>query len=240
MNIMTQEQYVQYAKSFTFSIGESYLHNSGEYVIDSMNNEKILVTFKDGSKKEFGKEMAKKIHLNKTLEVLKPYISKSSHSKIIGEDKPFIEGNFKQEDFAWTLGAFARYSNIRAEVGGTENIEKFVKRYGSYVENITISNIKKNTNILFPERYKFGQELRIAIPSVIVKNKRFCLPGLGHIEESTKEKKTIKINNCRLVWQLIERWGFQFAKTQNYKRISDYIEEQYKKDFEDGYSLVID
>jgi len=234
----TQVEYVEYAKSFSFIVGESYLHNWGEYKVLSIKGDKLYVIFANSEKKELTKDLAKKIHLNKVLEVMKPNIMKPQNFKYIAEDKPYAE-EFNYENFMWTLGTFARYVNLKAEVGGEKHIDKFVKRYGNSVGSTTKKELEFNNNILFIQRYKTGQELRLHIPSKIIKDKRFCLPGIGHIEESTKEKTVHKINNCQLVWMLIERWGFQLSSQQNYSRIFANIKEEFQFYFNDGYSFKV-
>jgi hypothetical protein len=236
LKVITQEEYVKYVKCFIFEVGKTYFNKNGDLTVDSIGDELISVTFSDGIKKDINKKFAIKSHLDIYLDKLKSYIGKSKHSKYIAEDKPFTE-EFCEENFYWTLGAFARYLNLKAEVGGKAHIEKFVKRYTNCVEGIS-DNIKSIDNILFVSDHKNGQELRMHIPSFIVNNKNFCLPGVGHIEESTKKKSVVKINNTSLSWMLIEKYGFMFVKTQNLRRILGFINPQKHTFFQEGYKYV--
>jgi len=235
--VITQEEYVKYVKCFIFEVGKTYFNKNGDLTVDSIGDELIGVTFFDGIKKDINKKFAIKSHLDIYLDKLKSYIGKSKHSKYIAEDKPFTE-EFCEENFYWTLGALARYLSLKAEVGGKVHIEKFIKRYAGCVEGVDENNIKGFDNILIVSDNKNGQELRMSIPSFIVNNKKFCLPGVGHIEESTKNKSVVKINNTSLSWMLIERYGFMFVKTQNLRRILGFINPQKQSFFQEGYTYV--
>lgn len=235
--VITQEEYVKYVKCFVFEVGKSYFNKNGDLIVDSISDELISVTFSNGVKKDINKKFAIKSHLDIYLDKLKAYIGKSKHTKYIGENKPFTE-EFCEEKFYWTLGALTRYLNLKAEVGGKDHIEKFIKRYAGCVDGIDNNSIKNIDNILIVSDNKNGQELRMSIPSFIVNNKNFCLPGVGHIEESTKKKSIVKINNTLLSWMLIEKYGFMFVKTQNLRRILGYINPQKQAFFQEGYSYV--
>ncbi|MCK9442546.1 MAG: hypothetical protein M0Q13_14145 [Methanothrix sp.] len=235
--IINFEEYVKYSKNFSFNVGESYFNNLGKYVVNSISNEYINVLFEDGTKKDINKKIATRQYLDIYLDMLKPYIALKNNNKYIAEDKPFKD-DFNEEDFSWTLGAFSRYINLKAEVGGKDHVKKFIERYSKSVYDANEENIRLNNNILFVNDNKNGQELRISIPSYIVKNKRFCLPGVGHIEESTKNKPVVKINNTRIAWMLIEKYGFIFGKTQNYRKILSTINPNHKTAFLEGYSFV--
>jgi len=237
LKVITQEEYVKYVKCFIFEVGKTYFNKNGDLTVDSIGDELIGVTFFDGIKKDINKKFAIKSHLDIYLDKLKSYIGKSKHSKYIAEDKPFTE-EFCEENFYWTLGALARYLSLKAEVGGKAHIEKFIKRYTCCIDGIDNESIKNIDNILFVSDHKNGQELRMYIPSFIVNNKKFCLPGVGHIEESTKKKSVVKINNTSLSWMLVEKYGFMFVKTQNLRRILGFINPHKQSFFQEGYTYV--
>lgn len=237
---MTMQEYKEICKNFKFEIGSKYKHNLGDYEVLRIECDKLFVRFEDDSTRHLTLNLAQRSHLKRLLDEIVPEVPIRKHSVCFDTDKPFATSEYNEENFYWTLGALVRCIKLRAEIGGIKHIEKFIKRYSDIlVSQVTLESLRSNSCILFPEQHKTGHELRMAIPAALYVDPKFCLPGIGHIEHSTKSKAKVRINNNNLIWFLVSHHNFRFSETQNYKQIENSIPERQLDNFHSGYSTII-
>lgn len=186
-------------KESDFEIGRRYRHRNGIYEVLRRERERLVVRFDSGEERTLDAEIAARI---------------SSNIEI--EERTQLPGGLHEsqlQDFSWTLGAICKTGFLSAEVP-PQSESGFQSDYRAVAGNVDFNTLEGYFPISEGGYNKWGCELRIEFPEMMLSNSRFVVP-VGVNVVSGHSPGIARINNNGFWWHLVNQLGFRLGPKQN-------------------------
>jgi hypothetical protein len=210
-------------KAIVFIVGSRYANRNGEYEILSIDGDKMLIRYDDGTSQEVSVSTQARISKNMAIEasLVSPY-----HISQEAKNKKFYE----------SIGFLASHATMLEAIVPPHSLKGFVKDY-SNIKGTNPRDGQAGFYVHNPYADKWGCELRVTFSATKIERDNLILGPDVNIVIDPANTNSWRINNNGFWWSLL-RFGFEMGYKQNIAIIRNSIPSKYRENFDNGVNIT--
>lgn len=204
-----------------FLVGSRYANRRGEYEVLSIDGDKMLIRYDDGTRQEVSVSTQARISQNMALEATRvsPYPASQEA---------------RNQQFYESIGFLAMRATMLEAIVPPHSLDGFARDYAN-IKGVAPRSGQAGFYVHNPLADKWGRELRITFTATENENADLDFGPTVNIVIDPANVNNWRINNNSFWWSLL-RFGFEMGSAQYLDTVRALIPFQYRNSFDSGVS----